>query len=586
MSEVRSVGIIGIGPRGSYALEVFIIELVKKKSLSHIHLLLFEASGKYGSGQVYQEDQSSTNWINICERILLLEGREIIEYEGLVIPKFPSYHEWIKKDYSKIPKSEADIYSPRIKIGRYLQERFHSLIIPLLESDIVSTHEERVEDVIIEDKGNISVVTNVNTYHDIDELLLTIGHQPTEPDDQIVKWNNHAEENNQVSLYKSPYPLSQYVNSEKLTAKSQIGIRGFGLAMIDVARGIADNFGDFIIDNNETKSCKYKSGHSLENLFIPFSLDGLPPAPKPLNAQIDEWFKPMDEQVIDFENKIKDVKTQEEASNPEFLINAFAPIAASVYSLLPRTYDDSNLSIDNIKDIILLWMKDNKHAHPHITPIDQSAEQSMEEFVGMAVGSGAVSLDYCIGQVWRHCQPSIYKHLSFNSCSDDVFEEIIALDERIKRYSYGPPVESIQQMLALIKEGVMNINLANDPEIELTDEGWCFNEGGRSITANMMINSVLDSPKIKVVSSPLVKSMLANDLIKAVHDELGVMTDEHGYVVSENKDKSVPIALLGRLAKGTIIGVDAILECYGVRPQKWASAAADNHMAWLSHRVS
>ena len=42
----------------------------------------------------------------------------------------------------------------------------------------------------------------------------------------------------------------------------------------------------------------------------------------------------------------------------------------------------------------------------------------------MAVGAAPVSLDYCIGQVWRHCHPSIYKALSHSGLKDEVLADI------------------------------------------------------------------------------------------------------------------------------------------------------------------
>jgi len=97
-----------------------------------------------------------------------------------------------------------------------------------------------------------------------------------------------------------------------------------------------------------------------------------------------------------------------------------------------------------------------------------------------------------------------------------------------------------------------------------------------------MIDSVLDPPQIKSVRSSIVENLLVDDLIKVVHNKLGVETGESGYLISQNKEKEIPIALLGRLAKGTIIGVDALLECFGSRPRQWAKQAAKNHIDWLN----
>ncbi|ULC58652.1 FAD/NAD(P)-binding protein [Flaviramulus sp. BrNp1-15] len=579
MTKKRTLAIVGIGPRGLNALENFLIEV--KKQSSSINLLLFEETGNYGYGHVYDINQVESNWININERILTLNGRDEIEFDSTIISAFPSYHEWIDRNYNELPKNEIDTYPPRAKIGKYLDLRFQSLINPLLKTKMVSLFNEKIKYVEL-NNDKVRIKTNSNTFENIDELLLTIGHQPTKLSKQIIEWDKYFVNNKQVKLFKSPYPISDFLNSKDLTPESVVGIRGFGLAMIDVVRGIANKFGKFVINNNTTKSCKYYSEHDITNMLIPFSLDGLPPAPKPLNAEIDEWFKPTNKEIITFEENIQDLDIQRKAKSPQFLINAITPIIARVYSKLPKAYLGEQFTVKDIEKIAQNWLEDYKYEHAIITSRKLSTKKMMQNFVGMATGKEAINLDFCIGQVWRHCQPSIYDKLSFNECSDEVFAEIIKLDESLKRYSYGPPVESIQQMLALTSAGVMTLDMVNDPEIELNNKGWFFKSNGETRTANIMIDSVLDSPKIESVNSPIVKSLLENDLIEAVHDGLGVYTDENGYVISNDMNKKIPIALLGRLAKGTIIGVDAILECFGDRPKAWAIEAANRHSNWLT----
>ena len=90
-----------------------------------------------------------------------------------------------------------------------------------------------------------------------------------------------------------------------------------------------------------------------------------------------------------------------------------------------------------------------------------------------------------------------------------------------------------------------------------------------------MINSVLDSPKLLEVNSPLVTNLLQHDLISPIHSKLGIETDENAYVKTDNKKNKVNIAVLGRLAKGSVIGVDAILECFGSRIDNWGKAYSE-----------
>jgi len=582
MKNVRKIGIIGIGPRGGYACERLVLELTKQNSFHNIHFSLFESTGYFGNGQVYNLKQNPSNWINITERILELNRREAINIDTLKIASFPSYHEWIDKDFAVLSNDNIDTYPPRAQVGRYLSQRFQSLTKPLIDSKIVSLYNEQVKEVIWLSNSKIQITTCSNTYAEFDEILLTIGHQLTELSQQIKEWSGYVDNKTNIHLFKAPYPVADYLYHENLNSNSVIGIRGFGLAMIDVVRAISEKFGKFVIEDRDTQSCFFQIDEGIKNMLIPFSLNGLPPVPKPLTAKIDKWFEPSATAILNFEKEIGNKQIQRKAENQYFLIAAFAPIAAAIYSELPNTKNPQNLSIAAIEDLIIQWLEDQSFEHPIFISSKQAARKTMKEFVGMAIGENAISLDYCIGQVWRHCQPSIYEKLSFNKCSNSVFAKIIELDESTKRYSYGPPVESIQQLLALINVGMLNLDFVNDPNIELTKEGWRFHLEDKSIIANMMIDSVLDSPEIRSVKSSIVQNMLADDLIKVVHDNLGVETDEHGYLISKNNDIKIPIALLGRLAKGTIIGVDAILECFGSRPRQWAKQAAKNHINWVN----
>ncbi|QGY47697.1 hypothetical protein GM418_29740 [Maribellus comscasis] len=579
MKTKRSLAIVGLGPRGLYSLERFIFHLSDKNDLESVKLLLFEKTDCIGNGPVYDIRQPESNWLNISGRMLTLPARKQMKRFIDILP-FPSYLDWSGKNLTNLSKEEPDIYPSRSKIGHYLQQRFQSLLEPLQDAGIVSFYNEEVLEVSLKGKRVIIKTKNKNCFN-VDEVLLTIGHQPTKNSKQIEEWKEFSKLNNSVKVYTKPYPLAQFINSEQLNKKSTVSIRGFGLAMIDVVRAIAEKFGNFIVEDETTKSLKYQTSSDISDLLFPFSLDGLPMAAKPLNSKIDTYYKPNDKQINTFENIIGNKKIQKEATGPLFLIDAIAEIGSQIYPTLPQIIRSYDSSPKNLKKIIIKWLENEEYEHPLITPRDQAPEKSMHDYTRMATDTGPVSLDFCLGQVWRHCQPGIYDQLSYNDCSDEVFAEIISLDERMKRYAFGPPVESIQQLLALVAANVLNLNLLDNPEIELTEKGWKLSKKEKTTISEIMINSVLDSPSLKKVDSPVIRNLLSNDLIQAVHDDLSVYTDENGYVISKIKDKKLPIAILGRLAKGTIIGVDAILECFGKRPDQWAKAAANCHKGWV-----
>lgn len=580
MLKERTIGIVGIGPRGGHAFECLVVELAKKNALTGIHFLLFESTGNFGNGQVYSLDQSEANWINIHERILEIEGREAVNFGDIAIPPFPSYHEWISVNWEEASLTLTDSYPPRAKIGKYLKERFESLISALREANIVTLRTERIENLRLNNDQSITLSSSIEHYDQLNEVLLTIGHQPVKPSEEIVEWEQKTDQNTNNELFRSPYPLNNILEHELLSSNTKIAIRGFGLAAIDLIRAVANKFGAFNIEHLETQLCSYSTNYALKDLLFPYSPDGLPPVPKPLNAAVDKWFQPSEQQMSHFESAIGDRKTQREASDISFILKAFAPMAAEIFEHLPAPYNYQISEKTKIEQAVIEWLKDQSYEPPTMLPKDLSVLETLQAYVGMAVGRRAISLDYCIGQVWRHCQPSIYEELSYNVCSNNVAKEIVALDESTKRYSFGPPVESIQQLIALIKAGILNVDLVHNPDIKVTKKGWNLKKDELEHTIPIMVDSVLPSAKVDQVSSSLVKNFLTQNLIQPLDEELGIATTDKGYILSEN-DQELPMALLGRLAKGTVVGVDAILECLGKRPKIWAKEASRRHQQWL-----
>ncbi|MDB2462936.1 hypothetical protein N9W61_02410, partial [Algibacter sp.] len=372
------------------------------------------------------------------------------------------------------------------------------------------------------------------------------------------------------------YPVSLF-SDLKNQSNNAIAFRGFGLAMVDVMRALTiNNFGKFSTLDSNTFKTEYTQTESQNLKLIPYSLDGKPQAPKPLNESIDNWYKPTDNELKYFKDVIENtIKKDKKISDINFITQPISKIASRVFLDLQNKAVNHNLNEKELQKIVLNWLDDEDIEHHTLQSTKISTYKLIECYINMALGKTSISLDYCIGQVWRHCQPTLYASFSHAEIDSVIIEEVITLDDRSKRYSYGPPIESMQQILALIDANILSLDFANNPNIEITEKGWLLtNKEGASITTNIMINSVLDAPKLLDVNAPIIKSLLSNDLIQPVHTKLGIDTRVDGCVISYNSEKQLPISVLGRLSKGSVIGVDAILECCGKRIEDWAESFA------------
>jgi len=75
----RIIAIVGVGPRGAYALESYILELSKRKILNFLNILLFDTKGAFGYGPVYGLNQNDANWLNTPEHIIILDSRPALQ---------------------------------------------------------------------------------------------------------------------------------------------------------------------------------------------------------------------------------------------------------------------------------------------------------------------------------------------------------------------------------------------------------------------------------------------------------------------------------------------------------------------------
>ncbi|WP_158594592.1 FAD/NAD(P)-binding protein [Ulvibacterium marinum] len=582
-TRIFDVAIVGCGPRGLSALESLFRQAAKNEVLPKV--LVVEKSPYPGAGPVYDLDQADSNWLNVSRRAVGINNREKTVFENFSIPDFPDFQEW--SGYNAEPHSltEVDEFPLRSELGKYLHERYNS-IAGILHSQGLLVYINGEADIIRIDEQSVVISILGGQSCLAREAALCIGHQPIELDGQMTMWLKRVQELDNCELYTQPYPVSRITNTSTGLSNYTIAIRGFGLAMIDVVRALTiDLDGKFEITDDKKRTMKYHASGKEPRSIIPFSLDGLPMAPKPLNKEIDLLYIPSKDQLEDYGNAIFRRIEKAEARSTDFLIDAIAPIIADKFIAMDSMSIEHTLSRAEIEEIVSQWLRNDTFSHELLIPIDMGALEAINRFIAMATGSGAVSLDYCIGHVWRHCQPTMYRILSFAPLPDDLICKIVALDERLKRYSYGPPVDSLQQLSELADCGILDLSLVNNPEIELAEVGWTFELEGKTDNADIMINSVLDSPQLLKVQSPIIKGILMNEAVAPIHDKLGARTEENGLMISKNSENVVPVAMMGRLAKGTLIGVDAIAECFGTRSVHWAKGVIDRKIQRDSTQV-
>jgi len=568
-TEYFDIGIVGCGPRGLSALESLYLEASKANLTPKA--IVFEKTEFFGAGQVWNPKQPSSNWMNVSDRGIAIEPREEFILKETSVPFFPNFQDWIGYSDHMHKEHEKDTFQHRSKLGEYLRQRFLSIAVPLTELGLLLTVNGEV-DFVIPEKDHLQISVIGGSSYICNETVLTVGHQPIALDEQLRSWQRGQNQQIEKSLFTQPYPLNRLLQYDKLSKDSTVALRGFGLASIDIIRSLTEGRGGtFEILDERTREMRYIASGQEPHRIVPFSLDGQPLAPKPLNAYIDSLYLPTKDQLSDYSEAVRaSIHNGETPKSIDFLVDAILPLISQKYSALKCKALENEMTTTELEHAIKSWLLDEDFSHELILSKEQGAYENMRNFVNMANGQGKVSLDFCCGHVWRQCQPTMYKLLSFAPLSDNIIVDIVALDERLKRYSYGPPIDSLQQLLCLVRENILTFDFVSDPKIDFNGVNWEITKKSSTINADIMVNSILDSPQVKKVQTPLIESLLKGRIVKPLHDDLGICTSYDGLVQTEREESDHKISVLGRLAKGTLIGVDAIAECFGPRSELWA----------------
>lgn len=561
MNKHFDLAIVGFGPRGLYTLEQFYLHHSQKSPEELPTTVIFEEGEELGVGKAWSVHQPAANWINIADRALEpLPARPSMRLSTIDIPEFPGYVHWLKEVMNHELSDIKDTFHERRVMGSYLTQRADSFMERLMDLDMITVISDRV--VRIErEKNSYSLSTKSSSVHSAGKVMLTMGHLHTEMSEENKQFQDYAQKD---GVHFSAACYSQEAMNIYAFAKA-ICIKGLGLSMIDVVRMILEHDAGCFEEIEGSYHLKYVTADQ-KPMIIPYSLDGLPSVPKPLGNHIDQYFNIPDEKKSDLFKTLKKLRDKKNTTIAD-LLRPIAVEMAGIYMNLENTYSSESLSHKHCINLIVEWLQDPSTAHEHILSEDLSITEYIDVTCGMAVGAVAPSLDYAVGQMWRHLQPDFYNIFSYKT-APDLLNELIQIDEQTKRYSYGPPVESMLQLLALHDAGILNLDFVSDPDVALVADGFKLTSGENSITVPAMVDAIMDSPDVSKITDPLIRDLLENQLAEQVSEKLGFQVDtDCTHKVQHARVEG--LYSFSRLSKGSIYGVDAILECFNEEKIKW-----------------
>ncbi len=524
----RRVAIVGFGPRGLGALEA--LSARASAAGREIAVDLFDTA-VFGAGPNYAPDQSPLCLLNIPVRAIEI---------GPGPTGFPTFAD------SPGATADPERYPSRAELGAWLAARFEALAKapgPLR----IEGRKLRVRAVAIGPEG-WSLETETGARGPYAEVLLTPGQPETAPDAQLARWRDHADRH---GLGLVPvYPDARLRAAAGAWVGRSVAIRGLGLATLDALRLLTRGAG------GRFENGRYQSSGREPARILPFSLDGRPPTPKPATAALDARFDPLPAETAAFE----DALARAVVAEPDAALEAVcAPLAAAAGRVLR--------SAGGIADPEA-WI-----AVERSTPGAQETRPAVETLragVAMARGAAAPDAGFAVGQLWRKWQNALRRGYNSAAVAPATAAALTGFDEGLKRYSYGPPVASAEELQALIAAGIVDLRAVADPDVVLHDRGWRLVEDDATAEAEAMIDAVLPPPELGRIAAPEIEALRHAGRAVTVAKGLGARTLADGQLVGRDGAVQPGLCLLGRLALGSVIAVDSLHDCFGASAGRWA----------------
>ena len=529
------VAVIGMGPRGLGALEA--VARLMPQAARPVTVEVFDTGAHPGAGPNFGPEDSPLCLLNTPLRALDL-GAPPGGPDRLA-----SFAEWSGS-------TDPDSFPARSLLGGYLAARFDALVSSPPEGLRLARRSAQITalDPVPEGWRLRGPEGGFGPY---DEVLLTPGQPATDPDPQLARWQEHAERTG--ADLQPAYPARALLAAAESWAGQTVAIRGLGLSTFDVLRLLTLGLGgSFTADG-------YVASGREPARILPFSLNGHPPAPKPQTAALDAAFDPTGAESAAFDTALAQALDQAPRAALEGLATALLPPARRILRAMA--------SPDQPEP----WLETEQRdpgAQDSGTPLEV-----LRHGIAMATGAAPPSAGYVIGQIWRKWQNALRQGFNPARCDAATAAAILGFDEGLKRFSYGPPLRSAQELLALVEAGRVDLCAAEDPSITLTERGWSLSTAQGAVPVRAMVDGVLPAPRLDAVTDPLVAGLWQAGQLRTLSEDLGAETAPDGQLAGAPPG----LCLLGRMALGSVIAVDSLHDCFGAATDRWAEGLCARH---------
>lgn len=473
MNSVAKIAIVGLGPRGAVMLERVITWLQHNNMNNQgFSIILFDSNSLAGS-LVYKTKSDNLLLNTMCSQVTLYSGETTKEFG----PTFtgPSLYEY----YKDTMEIESFDYLPRKLFYLYLK-------------NFINQQLERLKVLNVEFKLIIQEITDLKKH---DDYLKLISHTNEEfYAEKVILCTGHG--TSKLLSHKNNKKISKILNPDDLKQlippKEKVIIKGMGLVTFDIISELTEGLGGRFI-NKSGYGLKYIAS-GLEPKIYVYSRTGLPLSGKGYKDTVTLPYNPKFFTVDNITNIINS------KANLDFdrdflpllideLTYKYEEIEGSkTFNADKFFYPHKYIAKDNFQ---LFYKNTIYYILEDIKACKEGVFLNGKKAASEALRDLRDNLRLCVDQ--KKLLPQSHKR--FLEHWNPIFNKICV----------GPPHFRIEQFLALIKAGVISLDIAYNPQTLACENTFFAEYCGevKRIEANYFIDASIPDVEYVVGSSKL-----------------------------------------------------------------------------------
>ncbi|MDU9006784.1 FAD/NAD(P)-binding protein [Sedimentitalea todarodis] len=416
----KSIGIVGCGPKGLYALDS-LCEAARGIPAQQFDVHIFEPFAHPGAGPIYNPDQSDVLLMNFPAHMI----------DAWTERRGPNLRSWLKCAGTPVT---AGTYVPRACVGEYLHHCFEVVLSSAPSNIRITVYPVKISALRPEggswllEPGDISV----------DEVLVTTGHQD---------WTRRTQKV-QTEAIASPFPVTCALTTDAVPPSTSVACKGFALTFIDTMLALTEGRGG--VFTQSAQGYDYQPSGAEPKWIAPYSRSA-----RPMRAKVDsDRFVPPQSELF-WQDHICIFETEiSERSDVSFINTVWPALQHIADAVLQRPQGSTRTCFDEWRGEVF------------------SAERCRAELskgYEIAIGVTAPDSLWALAEAWRRCYPALVAWISHQELlSKDAahFRESAAEMERL---AFGPPAQNVGKLLCLERMGLVSIDhLSGDHRCDVT----------------------------------------------------------------------------------------------------------------------